>query len=46
LIPLPRVIVEHHRREHVPVLGDRDRGHLHPDRLIEHLVDAAGAVEQ
>ena len=44
--PLPRVIVEDHRREQVPVLGDRDRRHPERDRLVEHLVDAARAVEQ
>ena len=42
----PRVIVEDHRREQVAVLGDRNRRHLQLDRLIEQLVDAAGAVEQ
>ena len=40
------VIVKNHRREHVPVLGDRQRRHLEPGRLIEELVDAARAVEQ
>ena len=28
------------------MLGDRDRRHLQLDRLIEQLVDPAGAVEQ
>ena len=40
------VIVEDDRREHVAVLGDRERRHLELDRFIEELVDAAGAVEQ
>ena len=43
---LARVIVKDHRREHVPVLGHGHRRHLERGRLIEHLVDAAGAVEQ
>ena len=43
---LPRVIVENHGREQVPVLGDRQGRHLQLRRLVEHLVDAAGAVEQ
>ena len=43
---LPRVIVKDYRREHVAVLGDRDRRHLQLRRLIEKLVDAARAVEQ
>ena len=42
----PRVVVKDHRREHVAVLGHRNRRHLQPDRLIEQLVDAARAVEQ
>ncbi len=41
-----RVVVEDHRREHVPVLGDRDRRHLQLDGLIEQFVDPARAVEQ
>ena len=41
-----RMVVEDHRREHVPVLGDREPRHLQPGRLIEHFVDAARAVEQ
>ena len=41
-----RMVVKDHRREHVAVLGDRQRRHLQRDRLIEHLVDAASAVEQ
>ncbi len=41
-----RVIVEDDRREHVAVLGDGERRHLQLDRLVEQLVDAAGAVEQ
>jgi hypothetical protein len=40
------VVVEDHRREHVPVLGDRQRRHLETRRLIEQLVDAARAIEQ
>ena len=43
---IPRMVVEHHRREHVPVLGDRQRRHLQLHRFVEQLVDAAGAVEQ
>ena len=43
---LARVVVEHHRREHVAVLGDRQRRHLQLHRFVEQLVDAAGAVEQ
>ena len=39
-------VVEHHRREHVAVLGDSQRRHLQRRCLIEQLVDAAGAVEQ
>ena len=42
----PRMVVEDHRREQVAVLGDGNRRHLQLDRLIEHLVDAARAVEQ
>ncbi len=41
-----RMVVKQHRREHVPVLGHGDRGHLQRDRLVQQLVDAAGAVEQ
>jgi hypothetical protein len=40
------VVVEDHRREHVPVLGDRQRGHFETRRLIEQLVNAARAIEQ
>ena len=40
------MIVKDHRREHVAVLGDRERRHLQLDRFVEQLVDAAGAVEQ
>ena len=43
---LPGVVVKDDRREHVPVLGDRDRRHLQLDGLVEHLVDPARAVEQ
>ena len=43
---LARVVVEDDRREHVAVLGDRQRRHLQLDRFVEQLVDAAGAVEQ
>ena len=43
---LARVIVKDHRREHVAVLGHRERRHLQLHRLVEQLVDAAGAVEQ
>jgi hypothetical protein len=35
-----------HRREHVPVLGDRDRRHFQPRRLVDQLVDAASPVEK
>src|SRR5262249_39942925 len=40
------VVVKNHRREHVPVLGDRNRRHLQLHRLVEQLVDPACAVEQ
>ena len=40
------LIVEDHRREHVPVLGDRHRRHLQLDRLVEQLLDPARAVEE
>ena len=43
---IARVVVEDDRREHVAVLGDRERRHLQLDRFVEQLVDAAGAVEQ
>ena len=43
---LARVVVEHHRREHVAVLGHGERRHLQLDRFVQQLVDAAGAVEQ
>ena len=43
---LLRLIVEDDRREHVAVLGDRERRHLQARRLLQQLVDAAGAVEQ
>ena len=44
--PLLGVVVEDDRREHVAVLGDRQRRHLEAGRLVEQLVDAARAVEQ
>ena len=40
------VVVKDHRREHVAVLGHRQRRHLQPRRLVEQLVDAARAIEQ
>ena len=43
---LPRVVVEGDRREHVAVLGDGERGHAQLLRLVEQLLDAAGAIEQ
>src|SRR5687767_9375419 len=43
---LARLIVEHNRREHVAMLGDRRRRHPELHHPIEQLVDAAGAVEQ
>ena len=43
---LLRLVVERDRREHVPVLGDRERGHLQLLRAVEQLLDAARAVEQ
>jgi hypothetical protein len=43
---LPRVVVEGDRREHVAVLGDGERRHAQLLRLIEQLLDTAGAVEQ
>ena len=43
---LARRVVKDDRREHVAVLGDGERRHLELLRLIEQLVDAAGAVEQ
>ena len=44
--PLLRVVVKNHRRKHVAVLGDRQRGHVQLGGLIERLVDPAGPVEQ
>ena len=41
-----RMIVKDDRREHVPVLGHRNRRHLQLHRLIEQFVDSARAVEQ
>src|SRR5690348_11939417 len=43
---LLRMVVEHDRREHVAMLGHRQRRHIELRRLIEQFVDAAGAVEQ
>jgi hypothetical protein len=43
---LTGMVVEHDRREHVAVLGHRQRRHLQLDRFVQELVDAAGAVEQ
>src|SRR6185436_7057886 len=43
---LARLVVEDHRREHVPVLGDCHRRHLQLDRLVEQLLDPARPVEQ
>ncbi len=43
---LARLVVEDDRREHVAVLGDRQRRHLQLDRLVEQLLDPARAVEQ
>jgi hypothetical protein len=43
---LPRRVVEHHRREHIAVLGDRHRRLAEPGDLVQQLVDPAGAVEQ
>jgi hypothetical protein len=43
---LAGVIVEDHRREHVAVLGDRNRRHLQLRRLVEQFVDPARTVEQ
>ena len=43
---LARLIVEHDRREHVAVLGDRRGRHLQLHRRVEQLLDAARAVEQ
>ena len=44
--PLARLVVKDDRREHVAVLGDRERRHLQLDRAVEQLLDAAGAVEE
>ena len=44
--PLPRLIVKDDRREHVAVLGNRERRHLELHRAVEELLDAARAVEQ
>ena len=41
-----RVVVKNDGRKQVTVLGDRQRRHPELDRLVEKLVDAAGAVEQ
>ena len=43
---LPRRIVKDDGREHVAVLGDGQGRHLELLRLVEQLVDAAGAVQQ
>jgi hypothetical protein len=43
---LARVVVKDDRREHVAVLGDRQRRHLELDRFVQQLVDPAGAVEK
>ena len=43
---LARLIVKDDRREHVAVLGDRERRHLQLDRAVEQLLDPAGAVEE
>src|SRR2546422_2736933 len=43
---LAGLIVEHHRRKEVPVLGDRNRRHLQLRCVVQQLVDAARAVEQ
>jgi hypothetical protein len=43
---LARLVVKDDGREHVAVLGDRERRHLQLDRTVEQLFDAAGTVEQ
>ncbi len=43
---LARLVVKDDRREHVAVLGNRERRHLQLDRAVEQLLDAAGTVEQ
>jgi hypothetical protein len=40
------MVVKDHRREHVAVLGDRERRHLQHHRFVEELVNAARAVQQ
>jgi hypothetical protein len=40
------MVVKDDRREHVPVLGDRQRRHFQLDRFVQQLVDPAGAVEK
>src|SRR5256885_12972538 len=40
------MIVKNHRREHVAVLGNCQRGHLQPGRLVEQLVYTACTVEE
>jgi hypothetical protein len=41
-----RLVVKDHRREHVPVLGDRHRRHVQLHRPVEQFLDPARAVEQ
>ena len=44
--PFPRLVVEHHAREHVAVLGDGEGRCAGLPGVVEQLTDAAGAVEQ
>ena len=44
--PLPGLVVKGDRREHVAVFSDRHRRHLEFCGAVQHLADAAGAVEQ
>jgi hypothetical protein len=43
---LSSLIVEGDRREHVSVLGNRERGHLEPHGAVEQFLDATRAIEQ
>ena len=43
---LPRLIVEHDRREHVAVFRDRHRRHPELHGFVEQFLDAACAIEQ
>ena len=44
--PFPRLVVEHHAREQVAVLGDGEGRHAGLLGMLHHFADAACAVEQ